>query len=36
MTVCRTLEGMDLAVLPPVGPMLAKPVGDLPDGALEL
>ena len=33
MTVSRTLEGMDLPVMPPVAPMLAKPVPDLPEGA---
>src|SRR4029453_13910877 len=29
---CPILEAMDLPVMPPVAPMLAKPVSDLPDG----
>ena len=28
----RILGGMDLALLPPVPPMLAKPVAELPEG----
>ena len=30
---CPILVGMDLPVMPPVAPMLAKPVSDLPEGA---
>jgi ATP-dependent DNA ligase len=29
---CRILGGMDLPVMPPVAPMLAKPVAQLPEG----
>jgi ATP-dependent DNA ligase len=29
---CPILVGMDLPVMPPVAPMLAKPVSDLPEG----